>query len=298
MVASSNDSDFVSRFIADRLMARGLLSKPVPLRRFSQGADDPDSKLVFLSGERAGFVVTVSPPEFPEVVAEECQKAVEMRRLLGALGTPILEPLDTGRIDAASYAVLPYRKPLWKRRGLRWLDRVRMRRRLLKWLLQVARERTVACDLSRYQRSFEALARIVPSNCPTAGMLGRAAERLASGHFAARSSPMHGDLWIGNVLRGSSPAPFTLIDWRGSTTYGYPIFDLVRAAGSFGMSSKALHRELRGHRDALGCEAEDLPVYLLGALGHYADRLGEMSPVLFLSMADACVTQLTSAWAA
>lgn len=295
MAASIHDSDFVSRFIADRLMARGLLREPVPLRRYSQGADDPDSKLVFLSKERPDFVVTVSPVEFPEVVAEECQKALEMRQSLGALSTPILEPIDTGRIDAASYAVLPYRKPLWKVRGLRWIDRVRMRRRLLKWLLRIAQERTVASDISRYEKSLEALTRLITPDSPTARMLGTAAGHVRSGGFAPQSAPMHGDLWIGNVLRGVDPAPFTLIDWRGSTVDGFPIFDLVRTAGSFGMSSKALHRELRLHRDALGCEPPDLPVYVLGGLGHYAERLGEMSPTLFRTMADECVTRLTAA---
>lgn len=38
---------------------------------------------------------------------------------------------------------------------------------------------------------------------------------------------------------------------------------------------------------------EDLPVYLLGALGHYAARLGEMPPAAFRAMSDRCVTCLS-----
>jgi hypothetical protein len=107
---------------------------------------------------------------------------------------------------------------------------------------------------------------------------------------------MHGDIWKANVLRGGSgSAPFTLIDWRGSATDGFPIYDLIRAAQTFRLSPKALHGQLQFHRAALGCQPEDLVAYLMGALGYYAGRLGEMSPDAFRAMADACVTRLLSA---
>ena len=69
---SITDANYISTVIGERLTAKGLLRSPVPLRRYCQGGEDPDSKLVFLSEGRPGFVVTISPPEFPEVVAEEC----------------------------------------------------------------------------------------------------------------------------------------------------------------------------------------------------------------------------------
>ena len=292
---SISDADYVSSFVCERLIARDLLSSPVALRRYMQGNEDPDSKLVYLNRGRRGFVVTISPSEFPEVVAEECLKAARMRSHLGDLGAPILEPLDTGRIQTSSYAVLPYRKPLSKRRGLSWLDRMRMKRHLLEWLLQVARRRGAACAASRYEASLRALGEVMPADSATAALLRAAEKHLRSGRFAPRAVPMHGDLWRGNVLHGAASTAFTLVDWRGSTTEGFPLFDLVRAAGAFGVAPKALSRELQLHRAALDCQVDDLPLHLLGALGHYAAHLGEMSRALFRTMADESVGRLLAA---
>lgn len=288
------DADYISSFVGQRLATRGLAHAPVSLRRYSQGPGVADSKLVFLSEGRHAFVVTISPALFPNIVAEEWLKAEQMRSHLGDLGTPILEPLDSGRIQTSSYVVVPYRKPLSTRLGLRWLDRIVVRRPLLLWLLQVAQRLSAACETSRYEASLQALRAIVCGDSATATLLREAGAYLESGRFEPRSSPMHGDIWKGNVLHGAKTTPFTLVDWRGSETDGFPIFDLVHGASSFGLSPKALYRELQLHRAALGCQPEDLPLYLLGALGHYAARLSEMPLALFRKMSDDCVRLLSS----
>lgn len=295
-VGTITDVNYISNLVGERLMAKGLLGSPTTLQRYGQDAQDhPDSKLVYVNKGRHGFVVTVSPSRFPEVVAEECLKAAQMRAQLGDLGAPILEPLDIGRIETSSYAVLPYRRPLSTRRGTKWLHRMWVKRHLLEWLLQVTQRRKAACGLSHYQDSLQALRATVAAGSPTAALLNTADNRLRSGRFVPRSAPMHGDLWKGNVLHGAASTAFTLVDWRGSETQGFPIFDLIRAAGSFSLPPRALHRELQLHRTALGCQMEDLPVYAAGALGHYAARLGEMSPALFRAMADDCASHLMSA---
>jgi len=294
-----DDADFVSRFVGDRLIARsGVFGKTLSLKRFSQGADDPDSKLVYLSQGKPGLVIVVSPALFPDVVAEECRKAAEMRSLLGDLGVPILEPLDAGRILASTYAVLPYRRPLSQRPILRRLDDMRVNRYLFEWLLQVARRHSISGEVSRYERAFRALDQAVSPESATAALLRKAETHLQSGRFVARSVPMHGDLWKGNVLRGAGPAPFTLIDWRGSSVDGFPIFDLIRAANSFHISPSALCRQLQLHRAALGCQMEDIPLYLLGALGHFAERRGEMPLTTLHAMIDGSVMRLSAALAA
>lgn len=249
-----------------------------------------------MSKEARGLVVIVSPSEFPGVVAEECHKAAEMRSFLGALGAPILEPIDIGRIDRSTYAVMPYRHPLSQKRILGRLDVLRVQRHICNWLVRITERHGAEMDVSRYRSAFSALARMAPSDSPTAARLAAAERHLRSGRFLARSTPMHGDLWQANILRGGlGSAPFTLIDWGGSARDGFPIFDLIRAAQTFRLTPKALHAQLELHRAALGCQLEDLPSYLLGALGHYAARLGEMSPSVFLAMADDCVTHLSSA---
>lgn len=290
------DANYISDFVGERLMAKGVLHAPVSLQRFLQGGtDDPDSKLVFLNRGRHGFVVTISPLLFPEVVAEECDKAAQMRSRLGGLGAPILVPLDTGRILTSSYAVLPYRRPLSGRRGLSWLDRIWAKRHLLEWLLQVTQQGGAVCGIRRYEAALTALGDTLPAESPTGALLRTAEKHLRSGRFAARAVPMHGDLWKGNVLHGAASTAFTLVDWRGSATDGFPVFDLLRVSQSFGLTTRALLRELQLHRRALGCQMEDLPLYLLGALGHYARHLGEMSLALFRTMANDCVTRLSSA---
>ena len=132
------DADYISSFIAETLQAKGLLRSPVPLRRYRQGGEDPDSKLVFISEGEPALVVTVSPPEFPDVVAEECLRAAQMRSRLGDLGGPVLEPLDTGRVQTSSYAVLPFRKSFSRRRVVQWIHRNWARHHVLEWLLQIA----------------------------------------------------------------------------------------------------------------------------------------------------------------
>ena len=291
------DARYVSNFIGERLAAKGVLRSTVSLRRHRQEMEHADSKLVFLSKGRHGLVVVVSPALFPDVVAEEYCKAAQMRSHLGELGGPVLEPLDSGRIETSSYAVLPYRRPLARRPGLGWIDRKWMRRHLREWLLQVTQRRGAACETSRYEVPLHALAATVAADSPTAALLRTAEKHLTSGRFAPRACPMHGDLWAGNVLHGDASTAFALVDWRGSETQGFPLFDLIRTAESFELSPQALQRELQLHRAALGCQVADLPLYLLGALGHYAAHIGEMSPALFRAMADECVTRLSSALA-
>ena len=289
------DADYISSFIAETLQEKGLLRSPVPLRRYRQGGEDPDSKLVFMSDGEPALVVTVSPPEFPDVVAEECLKVAQMRSRLGDLSGPVLQPLDTGRVETSSYAVLPYRKPFSRRRLVQRIHRNWARHHVLEWLLQIALRRSAPCEVSRFEASLQALSGKVRPDSPTAALLAAAGKHLRSGRFAPKTAPMHGDLWRGNVLRGSVSTAFTLVDWRGSQTDGFPIFDLIRLAESFGLSTKALGRELRRHQTALGCQVADLPLYLLGALGHYAAHPGEMSLALFQSMADGCATRISLA---
>lgn len=293
------DPNYISSLVCQRLASKGLLPAPVPLRRLNPAAEVPDSKLMFLSQQRGrDFVVAVSPILFPEVVADECLKAAQMRSHLGDLGAPILEPLDSGRIQTSSYVVVPYRKRLSTRLGLHWLERMRVRRPLLEWLLQVAQRHNGPSAPSRYQASLQALREAVAKDSSTAALLRATEKHLSSGRFVPRAVPMHGDLWEGNVLHGVGDAAFTLVDWRGSETDGFPLFDLIRAASSFRLSAKSLQRELQRHQDALGCQVDDLPLYLLGALGHYAARLGQMPLEHFRNMADECVRHLSCALAA
>lgn len=95
--------------------------------------------------------------------------------------------------------------------------------------------------------------------------------RLAAGAWQPRHVLMHGDLWAGNVLGAPGSPPFSrrfsLIDWDTSRALGYPVFDLVRAGGSFRVSRARLGRELAAHAALLGSTREDLRGALIAALG-------------------------------
>jgi aminoglycoside phosphotransferase (APT) family kinase protein len=119
-----------------------------------------------------------------------------------------------------------------------------------------------------------------------------ALERLDGGHVEPHFVPMHGDFWAGNILSARNPDsyPFAVIDWRGSETNGYPIFDLIRLAGSYHFTARRLRDELERHARILGCTVEDTRIHLLAAIGHFAVDRGEMPVDALLKMAIACHT--------
>ena len=97
--------------------------------------------------------------------------------------------------------------------------------------------------------------------------------RSRAGAWRPRHVLMHGDLWGGNVLGAPGAPPFSrrfvLIDWDTSRAEGYPFFDLVRAARSFGVARGASGTRARGAQPR--CSASTLAqsrAALVAALGH------------------------------
>jgi len=290
-----SEPEFVGQFISKRLTATGIASRKIRLDRISRAADVGDSKIIYLSRGRSRLVVHISPRGFPGVVAEEFRKAADLRRVLGSLGAPILMPIDSGLICDCSYAVTLYRRPLSRRRIRGRLDDFRFKRRLFRWLIDVAHMGKAVADLNTYEHAIRRLEEVANSRAPIFELIQSSREYLLSGHFKAVTVPMHGDLWKGNVLGGGGVAAFSLIDWRGSLPRGFPLFDLMRAALSFRTSRGEMGEQVDLHRAALGCEIAAMPVYLLGALGHFAENLGEMPKTRFLDMAEECIVRLRDA---
>jgi aminoglycoside phosphotransferase (APT) family kinase protein len=105
---------------------------------------------------------------------------------------------------------------------------------------------------------------------------------------------MHGDLWQDNLLR-QQDGSLAVIDWGGSATQGYAVYDLVRLAQSFRLTKTRLHDELAWQAGRLGHASDGLTLHLLGALGHYAARLGEFPRERFCAMAQSCWSIFKSA---
>jgi hypothetical protein len=125
---------------------------------------------------------------------------------------------------------------------------------------------------------------------------------LLASDFVPRSTPMHNDLWKGNILLPSCddvldnhPFPFFVIDWRGSRIDGFPLFDLVRLAMSLKFSARELRRELMHCCESLGCEFSDAPYFVATALGEISSRRDQFPVQAFLGMAEHCFAQLRNA---
>jgi hypothetical protein len=127
------------------------------------------------------------------------------------------------------------------------------------------------------------------ANCPYEYLSTAAACALTGldrGDFQPRSTLMHGDFWIGNILLDPSASrEFVVIDWRGCAIDGYAIFDLVKFAESANLGARSLKKELVEHAKILGCRIHDTRTYLLAALGHVWLHLDQFPPERFYAMA-------------
>jgi Phosphotransferase enzyme family len=96
--------------------------------------------------------------------------------------------------------------------------------------------------------------------------------------------PMHGDFGLENILT-SKNTPLVVIDWRGSLVQGFPIYDLIRLAGSLNLPPALLRAELAYHAKSLEASEQDTRIFLLAALGHFSANLGEFPVDRFRALA-------------
>jgi len=239
------------------------------------------------------LVLKVSPPAFPDVAREMAEKAEMARDCLGeGLGWAVATVLGQWEAEGVSCALFEQLTSISDKRVKRFVQVRRLTPAVLKWLRDVAAvDRGIS---NQGQACLQALA-----DCPYATLCRPAKVALASvasGGFAPRSSIMHSDLWIGNVmLDPNGVRPFVLIDWRGSTVDGFPIFDLVKFAESTGLGRAALRTELSEHCNRLACNMEDTRSYLLAALGYIWRHLEQFPPERFLAMGENCLAALDNA---
>lgn len=260
--------------------------------RVLSGGLAADSAIVYLLGDT---VLQVSPPDYPHVIREMTAKADLAREKLGPdLARPIPNPLGEWEINGVSCALFEKFNPISSNRLIRIVQRRKLSGLVLAWLRGVS-----AVDGGPNVRAIDCIAAM--ADCPSEFLQFAAQKALAavkSRRFEARSRVMHGDLWVGNVLLDpSGEREFIIIDWRGSEADGFPIFDLVRFAGSLGLSSRALRIELAAHAERLGCALQDTRTYLLAALGHIWMNLDQFPAERFAAMGDSSLRRLDSALA-
>jgi hypothetical protein len=289
--------------LGDTLTRCGL---PANISSYRLPAAGTDSASIFVVGETAPMaILAVSPEEFPDLVSVEQEKASRMKSVLGPeLGSPIVVPITEGTLDnSRSYALLPRKTPLSDNRIVWPFQRRSLKAHLARWLREInATTTTEGASFELYQDSLEHL-------CKVAGLSGRlrsvaqlALARLLAGDFIPRVTPMHNDLWKGNVLLPSGndnseslSFPFFIIDWRGSRVDGFPLFDLVRLSMSLKFTASELRQELAQSCQSIGCEFSDAPYYVATALGEISSRNDQFPMQAFLGMAEHCFAELRKA---
>jgi hypothetical protein len=250
-----------------------------------------DSPIVYRFGN--GSVLKISPPAFPNVAREMAEKVSLAHEVLGEeLGwaAPVL--LGQSEIDGCTCAWFGELAPISNNRMVRIIQLRRIAPAVLSWLRGVAR-------LDRGINDQAGVCLRALAGCPY-GVVSRPAQEaligIERGAFLAQSRIMHGDLWLGNVMRDpAGVCDFVIIDWRGANLDGFPVFDLVKFAQSAEIGRRALRAELTAHAAALGCGILDTRTYLLAALGHIWINLDQFPPDRFAAMAESCLDTLERA---
>lgn len=238
-------------------------------------------------------VLKVSPAAFPNVAREMAEKADLARNSLGeGLRWAVAIVLRQWEVDGVSCALFEELTTISNKRLKRFIQVRRVTPAVLGWLRDVAAlDRGIS---NQGETCLQALA-----ECPYETLRRPAEAALASvrsGVFVLRSRIMHGDFWVGNVmLDPNGIRPFVVIDWRGSTLDGFPIFDLVKFAQSSGLSRKLFRAELGAHADRLGCDIRETRNYILAALGYIWLHLEQFPPERFLAMGESCLGAVDNA---
>jgi hypothetical protein len=277
------------------------------LGRANDVADGTSVFLLSRNGRHPFGVVLRSSPQAPGMVDRLIRQADVVRTLLDpSTAKVILHPLAVGTAHGLSYAVLPYCRPLSQNRIVWTVQRAWLRRAILDWLLEVNKSTVKRIDATLTQIKFVEPLLHLASLEFVSGEVRLAAkaavDRLKAGIWIPRVVLMHGDFWKGNILipissyKKSFLRPeFAVIDWAGSQTDGYGIFDLVRMAHSLALRPKVLRAELLRHSELLVCGLHETSYYCMAALGHLAMNLEHFPVKMYQRMTELCYRQLAAA---
>jgi hypothetical protein len=294
------------RQMSERL---GVQQAGVSITLMSKGGlvDSTEVFMVRDASEKPRAVVVLSPQAAPEMVDRATARARDVAGVVGpVLARRILLPTLSGKLEGRTYAVMPYCERLSSLRPVWWMQRAKVRSVLSDWLHQVTESSLRAVSDSQVASLYEKPLALLASTAGCSDGLRRAAERashrLSSGELRPMQVAMHGDVWSGNILvRGRSKDQprfedrLTLIDWAGARTDGYPLYDLVRAAGSLRMKPGALRVELQRHCDLMQCGLEHSTDYLVTALGGVLTTIENFPMENFLRMAEQCLSDVNGA---
>jgi hypothetical protein len=267
----------------------------------SLGAPATDTKdnpirgtIVDGDGKRQGVLFLASPLE-PGLVQQSVDRASAAKELLNeSLGSVIIEPMAKGVYEELSFVCWPWCTPLSQSKLMGYIHRTRLRPNIFAWLDEVTQStQQPASELGDGSGFADDLQRIADDDsCPremrTAADCGL--DEMRDGAFNATHTLEHGDFWMGNILRPqdhSAPSPyrFSVIDWAGARTAGYPFVDLIRFGLSSRMPTKVLSKQVLHHCDILGCSPQQAKYSIIAAMGYLGDHLGYFPRDRYLTLA-------------
>ncbi|MBJ6122136.1 phosphotransferase [Sphingomonas mollis] len=251
-----------------------------------------DGAAIFLVD--SDYILFVSPEAFPDSAAIQRDAMVDMAQELGdQLGQMILPVIGTGHLQDRSFLILPRCKPLKPGRLGRLFQKPMVVGKILPWLRALVLHGTQGQSADReFCASLDALIDMPELPEAMRDAARRSRDAIDTGRIVVRHVPMHGDLWRNNVMQNDA-GNLAIIDWAGSARQGYAIYDLVRFHQSFGMAHAKFAAELDWYCETLG-GVDVVIAHLLGALGHYANRLGEFPKQRFIALANECYDLLRS----
>jgi len=271
-----NNLDIISRAIYGE-------SRPCKIDLVRPHTAIADSNAIYLIDD--AYILHVSPPAFPDTVHVEAAAIGTMQGCLKECGSVLPRIVAEGRIEGQFFMVVPRLRPLSRKRLKGRIDRLRVRGKALNWVRGLAALGEPPSDsaAAHFTSCLAALTEMPELDGEIVDAARSARAMLENGDLAVGHVPMHGDLWLGNLLR-KPDGSLCVIDWGGSQQHGYGLFDLIRLCDSLHVPLRIMKREFLAHQTALGGR-QAAETHLLAALGHFAGNLGEFPRARFIIMA-------------
>ncbi len=238
----------------------------------------------FVDGHRYrdDIALLISNPSFTDAVADDVSRSRDVALLVGQeVGKHIVSPVCQGVYNKQTYAAFSRLSPVSSYRVARLFQKRMVSGRVVSWLESLAIEtRESRSAQSEYSQYFCQPLEIICGDREMPQEIRAFAD--LCGVFVSKNQPdlftvvEHGDFWIGNVLFQRRFIPdlnpllgeFSVIDWRGSRTDGYPCIDLVRFCSSiFRNGSSKTDSLISSYIGGLQISKFEMSIYCILSLG-------------------------------
>lgn len=281
---------------------------------FDQKNDIPDETIKVLiknnCQQNIAFAIFSSPLNPGHV--HRGIKNVELikKQITKELANHIVDHIDEGDIDGLSYAIWPFYQPLSNSRLPWFVQRKALSGSISDWLLSIAQKTSVIATSEKIETKFidplHFLSKLFSNNQFLQKKVHESLKCFDDKSWRPVNIVAHNDIWKGNILLNkyisylpfvSHPegAKWVVIDWSGSQIHGYPIYDLVRFAQSFKLSTGQLRQQLARHCDILHCDFNHARCYLVCSLAHLAMNLEYFPVHRFIELAGSCLALVDNA---